>query len=105
MQAAVHTAPPQSTAPGAARPFPVYPSLVERLVDPNVVQPDRIVARTLATAAMYEYSDDQGVLQTAMARLGLGEQCAVTKFHQQVDAMLVSSTAFLIQSEDRRLGI
>ncbi len=104
MKTAVDTAPPKGSH-ASARGFPVYRELAGKLADPGLVQPDRIVARALATAAMYAYADDGGVLHTAMARLGFGDGCSVTPFREQVDAMLVASTGFLIQSEDRRVAI
>jgi hypothetical protein len=107
MPAAVQSAPSKKNGakPRTKQTFPVYPKLVNTLADPKTKQPDRVVARTLATAAMYAYSDDESQLETAMTRLGLGAKCTCTRFQELVDAMLIWSTAFLIQSEDKRVAI
>lgn len=79
--------------------FPVYPQLADRLVA-SESHPDSTLAHVLATCAGYSYSEADTVAMI-MARMGLeGNQCL--KIHQSVDPMFISSTAFLIQSDDGR---
>lgn len=106
-------APPYSTlrplnpiGPGV---FPVYQGLEDALlnpsnpVDPGVAHPDHTVAHVLATCAGYSYSDAP-TLSTTMARLGLANnRCRMIS--TVIDAMLITSTAFLVQSEDGRVVI
>ncbi len=88
--------------------FPVYRDLVERLLrahsapsDPP--QWDPVAAHVLATIAGYAYSDADTVAMMA-ARLGLEEnRCAMVA--QNVDAMFICSTAFLVQSRCGRVAI
>ena len=89
--------------------FPVYPDLVERLLTPLTPlipgnpYPDHTVAHTLATCSGYAYSDAH-TLSTMMARMGLANnRCRM--INMQVDAMLITSTAFLVQSEDGKVVI
>ncbi|WP_330281694.1 lipase family protein [Streptomyces sp. NBC_00588] len=90
--------------------FPVYPDLVERLVE-DKQQPDRdgIVPHVLATCAAYAYAgfeqrSDPETLSMIMTRLGLEEnECRV--FEQRVNAMYIASAAYLIQDKDRRVAI
>lgn len=82
--------------------FPVYPHLVETLTKTSA-HPDDVAAHVLATCAGYSYSDADTVAMI-MARLGLeGNRCRMIA--QTVDAMLICSTAFVIQSHDGRLVI
>ncbi|WP_369250487.1 lipase family protein [Streptomyces sp. R41] len=90
--------------------FPVYPDLVERLVEDKAQpDPDGVVPHTLATCAAYSYAgfaqrSDPRTVATIMARLGLEENsCRV--FEQRVDAMYIASAAYLIQDKDRRVAI
>lgn len=89
--------------------FPVYADLADALLKPsnpfdkNIVHPDRTVAHALATCSGYAYSDAQ-TLSTMMARMGLANnRCRMIGTY--VDAMLITSTAFVIQSEDGRVVI
>ncbi|MFP3991973.1 lipase family protein [Streptomyces sp. E11-3] len=90
--------------------FPVYPDLVERLAEARE-QPDRdgVIPHALATCAAYAYSGygqqgDAATVATIMARLGLAEnRCRV--FEQRVDAMFITSAAYLVQDRDRRVVI
>jgi hypothetical protein len=82
--------------------FPVYKDLEERLLKVDK-HPDEVVRHVLATCAGYAYSDAETV-STIMARMGLqGNQCSMIT--STVDAMLICSTAFLIQSESGRVAI
>jgi hypothetical protein len=90
--------------------FPVYPDLVERLVEDKAQpDPDGIIPHALATCAAYSYAGfaQQGDPETVamiMARLGLEENnCRV--FEQRVDAMYIASAAYLVQDKDRRVAI
>lgn len=101
------TAPPYQDlrpfdVPPETRGFPIYPDLVDHLV--NVKEhPDPIVAHVLATCAGYSYSGAE-TLSVIMARMGLDRnRCHM--FSASVDAMFICSTAFLIQSKDGRVAI
>jgi hypothetical protein len=88
--------------PTRTKGFPVYPDLVERLVAAGE-HPDPAVAHVLATCSGYAYSDTETVAMI-MARLGL-EDNACRMVAQSVDAMLIASTAYLVQSADGRVVI
>lgn len=82
--------------------FPVHKNLVESLVNAGT-HPDPVTAHVLATCAGYAYSDAETVAMV-MARLGLaGNRCRTLT--QRVDAMLIDSTAFVVQSDDGRVVI
>jgi hypothetical protein len=89
--------------------FPVYEGLTQKLVQPGRPfdsgreHPDRIVARTLAICAGYAYSD-ASTLASIMGRVGL-RKCRCRMIRASVDAMLIDTTAFLVQSEDGRVVI
>ncbi|NKQ54641.1 lipase family protein [Amycolatopsis sp. K13G38] len=96
--------------------FPVYPNLTDTLLDamrtpgkPTYSQHagkaelDLVVAHVLATCASYAYSDED-TLSMIMARLGLADN-RVLRVSLDVDAMLIASTAFLVQSADGRVVI
>lgn len=103
---------PYKTSAGAAfgPDFPVYPDLVERLLE-DKAQPDPagIVPHALATCAAYAYAGtpedaDAETLAMIMARLGLEENsCRV--FEQRVGALYIASAAYLLQDKDRRVVI
>lgn len=88
--------------------FPVYRDLVDRLLAAHVAPADPpawdpVVAHVLATLAGYAYSDAATVAMMA-ARLGLADnRCAMVA--QDVDAMFICSTAFLVQSRCGRVAI
>ncbi|PVG83627.1 hypothetical protein DDE18_04675 [Nocardioides gansuensis] len=88
--------------PAAMPRFPVYPNLAETLNE-TVDHPDDTVARVLATCAGYGYSTADTVAMI-MSRLGL-ERNNTRMVALGVDAMLIVSTAFLVQSEDGRVVI
>jgi hypothetical protein len=82
--------------------FPVYHDLADRLAHP-AESPDRTVAHALGTCAGYAYSDEHTV-SMMMARMGLAEnRCLMVA--ENVDAMFICSTAFLVQSSCRRVVI
>jgi hypothetical protein len=82
--------------------FPVYKDLERRLLN-AAEHPDPQIAHVMATCAAYAYSDAETV-SMIMARMGLEDnQCRMIQ--TSVDAMLISSTAFLIQSKSGRVGI
>lgn len=106
-------APPYSTlrplnpiGPGI---FPVYQGLEDALLNPTnpvdagIAHPDHTIAHVLATCAGYAYSDAP-TLSTTMARMGLANnRCRMIS--TVINAMLITSTAFLVQSEDGRVVI
>ncbi|WP_369231743.1 lipase family protein [Streptomyces sp. R21] len=97
-------------AEAGATGFPVYPDLVERLLDAKgQPDPDGIVPHALATCCAYSYAGfdqrgDPGTIAMIMARLGLDEN-HVQVFEQRVDAMYIASAGYLIQDKDRRIAI
>ena len=88
----------QPTAPG----FPVYPDLVDRLADATA-HPDDAVAFVMAVCASYAYGD-AATLAMMMTRLGLEQnRCFMVSVY--VDAMFLTSVAYVIQSRDGRVAI
>ncbi len=87
-------------------PFPIYPRLAEVLTTAHVAGPDvrdATVAHVLGTCAGYAYADTDTV-STIMTRLGLpGHACV--HIAQAVDAMLIYSTVYLVQSKCGRVVI
>lgn len=96
--------------------FPVYRGLVDHLVafDETHLRPDDPTSHVLAACAGYAYAETastlldpelpQGInaVSAAMTRLGLpGCRCRIIS--EQVDAMLIRSTAFVVQSADARV--
>jgi hypothetical protein len=89
-----------------ADPFPVYSQLADLLAASHVTNPgvrDAKVAHVLGTCAGYAYADSDTV-STMMTRLGLSRHACV-RITQTVDAMLIFSTAYLLQSECGRVVI
>jgi hypothetical protein len=90
--------------------FPVYPDLVERLVeDKHQPDPEGILPHVLATCSAYSYAgfeqhSDPDTVAMIMTRLGL-EENEVRVFEQRVDAMYIASAAYLILDKDRRVAI
>ncbi len=87
-------------------PFPIYPGLADVLATAHVMSPgvrDATVAHVLGTCAGYAYADTDTV-STMMTRLGLPRHACVG-ITQTVDAMLIFSTAYLVQSECGRVVI
>lgn len=96
----VHNAGPHS------QPFPVYGNLVADLLTahgPDRADRDATVAHVLGTCAAYAYADIETVA-TIMSRLGL-DGCACVRVAQTVEAMLIFSTAYLVQSRCGRVVI
>ncbi|MEV3858734.1 hypothetical protein AB0J38_31025 [Streptomyces sp. NPDC050095] len=90
--------------------FPVYPDLLERLLDDKGhPDPDGVLAHVLATCSAYAYAGfdqgaDAGTVALMATRLGLEDnRCRV--FEQRVDALYIASAAYLIQDRDRRVAI
>jgi hypothetical protein len=82
--------------------FPVYDDLPELLVRARR-HPDPDVAFVLATASGYAYAGAR-TMAMMMARLGL-QDCVCRTVAQHVDAMLIETTAHVIQSADGRVAI
>ena len=89
--------------PSTSATFPVYPDLVETLTKDGLRHPDPMVAQVLSTAAGYAYSD-VGTVAMMMTRLGL-ERSLCREISRSVDAMLIRSTAHVVQSHDGRVVI
>jgi hypothetical protein len=82
--------------------FPVFPDLVENLVS-AAEHPDPVVAYAMAVCSGYAYGD-AGTVAMIMARMGLEENnCRMVS--EYVDALLLTSTSFLIQSKEGRVVI
>ena len=87
-----------------ADPFPVYAELVASLAAAHVRAPlerDPLVAHVLGTCAGYAYGDTE-MLSTVATRLGLPSHVCV-RISQAVDAMLIYTTAYLLQSQCGRV--
>lgn len=82
--------------------FPVYPDLAATLAEAKDL-PDPSVAHVLATLSGYAYADVD-IVAMMMTRLGL-ESCNVLSVTQIVDAMFISSTCYIVQSQDGRVVI
>lgn len=82
--------------------FPVYPNLASTLVEVQE-HPDKTAAHAMAACAGYAYSTADTVTMI-MARMGL-ENNRCRMIAQDVDAMFICSTAFLVQSECGRVVI
>ncbi len=87
-------------------PFPLYHDLVDLLRHGHGTEPsdsNATVAHVLATCSGYAYSDATTVA-TMMARLGLVDNACV-QISQTVDAMLIFSTACIVQSRCGRVVV
>ncbi len=96
----------RSRGPARLSPFPVHEDLVERLLAAHAAPDaprDEVVAHALSCCAGYAYADLETVV-TIASRVGL-EECAGVRLTQVVDAMLVFSTAYLLQSRCGRVVI
>lgn len=94
----------RAVAPRCVAPFPVYPDVVGELLTADGGRAwNRTIAHVLATCASYCYADLDTVA-TIMARLGM-ESCSCVRVAQSVDAMYISSTAFVVQSRCGRVVI
>ena len=87
-------------------PFPVYEDPVTNLLAAHRgadAERDATVAHILATGAGYAYADIE-TMATIMSRLGLSDHSCVC-VDQTIEAMYVSSTAYLVQSRCGRVVI
>jgi hypothetical protein len=92
----------EESAIGPGLPNPVYPGLAERLVTTTAV-PDHDIRFVLGVCSSYAYGDVNTVA-TIMDRLGLTRnRCRMIS--EYVDALFLTSTAYLIQSQDGRVAI
>jgi hypothetical protein len=82
--------------------FPVYDKLVDRLAKPGEI-PEDVVRHVLATCCGYAYGD-KDVAAMMLTRLGL-ERTNLAEVTMSVDAMLIRSTAYIVQSKDGRVVI
>jgi hypothetical protein len=92
------------TSGECAAPFPLYRGLVDTLLDAHVAavdDADPVAAHVLATCAGYAYADAPTV-SMMMQSLGI-ESNACARVSQTVDAMMIFSTAFVVQSRCGRL--
>jgi hypothetical protein len=91
----------------AGTPFPIHLDLPTRLLAAclpgTAPQRDPLVAHVLGTLAAYAYADTDTVAAMA-GRLGL-EGSGCVRVAQTVDAMLVFSTAYVVQSRCGRVAI
>lgn len=87
---------------GPGLPNPVYPDLAQRLVTTTAV-PDDDIRFVLGVCSAYAYGDTN-TMATIMDRLGLKRnRCRMIS--EYVDALFLTSTAYLIQSQDGRVAI
>lgn len=89
----------------AGAPFPIHADLPARLLAAHATATERdpLVAHVLGTLAAYAYADTDTVAAMA-GRVGLeGSRCV--GIAQTVDAMLVFSTAYVLQSACGRVAI
>lgn len=86
-------------------PFPIYPDPTEELLRAHVTTSDRdpSVAHILAVLSGYAYGDTATVA-TMASRLGMAGSACV-RIGQTVDAMLIFSTAYLLQSRCGRVVV
>jgi hypothetical protein len=87
-------------------PFPIYSDAVEQLLrahQTETAERDPAVAHILGVLSGYSYADLATISMMA-ARLGLGESVCV-RVAQTVDAMMIFSTAYLVQSRCGRVTI
>ncbi|MGE5814643.1 MAG: lipase family protein [Acidobacteriota bacterium] len=94
------------TAGTCSSPFPLYDGLADALLRAHQRESgegDAVVAHVLATCAGYAYADVRTVAMM-MARMGL-EANACVQISQTVDAMMIFSTAHLVQSRCGRVVV
>jgi hypothetical protein len=87
-------------------PFPLYRGLVETLLAAHErpgADANAVVAHVLATCAGYAYADATTV-STIMQRVGVPSNACV-RISQTVDAMMIFSTAFVVQSSCGRVVV
>lgn len=89
-------------ATGPGLPNPAYPDLAQRLATTTAL-PDDDIRFVLAVCSAYAYGD-ANTMATVMDRLGLTRnRCRMIS--EYVDALFLTSTAYLIQSQDGRVAI
>jgi hypothetical protein len=96
----------RASAGTCTSPFPLHHRLADALVRAHQgdrAEGDAVVAHVLATCAGYSYADISTVAMM-MARMGL-EANACVQISQTVDAMMVFSTAYLVQSRCGRVVV
>ena len=86
--------------PAVTSTFPAYPDLIELLTKEGLDHPHPAIGQVLATGAGYAYSD-AGTVAMMMTRMGL-ENNRCRQVTRTVDAMLINSTAHIVQSHDGR---
>jgi lipase (class 3) len=92
----------EDSAIGPGLPNPVYPDLERHLIDTTAV-PDDITRFVLVVCSAYAYGDASTVAMI-MDRLGLTRnRCRMIS--EYVDALFLTSVAYLIQSHDGRVAI
>lgn len=92
----------EDSAIGPGLPNPVYPDLERHLIKTTAV-PDDIISFVLVVCSAYAYGDASTVA-TVMDRLGLTRnRCRMIS--EYVDALFLTSVAYLIQSHDGRVAI
>lgn len=82
---------------------PLEALLAETPIPKHDERPHATVEHVLATLSAYAYSDRRTVAMIA-GRLGL-EGCRCLRFTQDVDAMFIRSTAYLLVSQNGRVAI
>jgi hypothetical protein len=87
--------------------FPVYPGLAKLLLHPSTEQvearPDDVAAHAMSVLSTYAYSDLASLMEMA-TRLGF-EKARGLEVRFVNDPLFISSTAYLLQSEDGTVAI
>ncbi|MGZ5441181.1 MAG: lipase family protein [Thermoanaerobaculia bacterium] len=94
------------TAAPASPPFPIYSDATEELLrahSTGTAERDPAVAHILGVLSGYAYADT-ATMAVMASRLGFGESFCI-RVAQTVDAMLIFSTAYLLQSRCGRVAI
>lgn len=94
------------TTASASPPFPIYSDAAEELLRAHATEtPERdpVAAHILGVLSGYAYAD-LATMSVMASRLGFGESVCV-RVAQTVDAMLIFSTAYLLQSRCGRVAV
>jgi len=94
------------TAAPASPPFPIYSDATEELLRAHrseTSERDPVAAHILGVLSGYAYADT-ATMAVMASRLGFGESVLV-RVSQTVDAMLIFSTAYLLQSRCGRVAV
>ena len=94
------------TSGPASHPFPIYRDATEELLRAHSTEDserDAAVAHILGVLSGYAYADT-ATMAVMASRLGFGESVCV-RVAQTVDAMLIFSTAYLLQSRCGRVAV